>query len=113
MISPDGLNIAFTMLRVVQIGTITGRAPTLVRMPIAGGAWTPLWTVGLAEVNNFEPTGWLFGDDPSAPLDPPIIPLGGGGGLTSDGGSGSDIELLPSSFNVPPSGSVIVTRLEL
>jgi hypothetical protein len=92
VISPDGLNVAFTMLRVTQIGTVTGRAPTLVRMPITGGAWTPLWTVGLAEVNNFEPTGWVFGDDSSGTPAPAPIPAGGGaGGGSIAGGSGGTL----------------------
>jgi hypothetical protein len=102
VVSPDGQSLAFTLLRPGKVGTINGTIASLATVPIAGGAFTPLWNMGLVaesgplRVNNFEPTGWKTGTLPAAPPPPPIIPLppvgpdgSGSGGTGGTGGSTS------------------------
>jgi hypothetical protein len=90
VVSPDGQILAFTLLRFTQISTITDTAPTLARISVAGGAWTPLWTTGHSTVNNFEPTGWKGQGNAPPPAPPPgggPAPGGNGGISGGDGGS--------------------------
>ncbi|MFO0950578.1 MAG: tetratricopeptide repeat protein [Isosphaeraceae bacterium] len=52
-ISPDGTTLAFGMLRVVNGQTV----PSLVRIPITGGSYTPLVNFSANTTNNINPAG--------------------------------------------------------
>ena len=58
-VSPDGRQLAFTMLRDVRIGTVTGPAVTLAFIPVTGGTPGFLFTVGHSRANTHEVTAWL------------------------------------------------------
>src|SRR5262249_26694552 len=60
-VAPDGQSLAFTMLQSVPVSPIKGPAIKLVRLPITGGGFQILSTVGASAVNNYEVTGWVPG----------------------------------------------------
>jgi len=58
-VSPDGRTLAFTMMRVLQSPTGTTPVVSLVRIPVTGGVFSPLWSIA-ARTNNYEVTGWTL-----------------------------------------------------